>query len=258
MANATARVGKGTVDVLAAQYLKRSVETLSAETTFYVNAMIGVDATGYYCKGDDTQSWIFAGVVRGREGNPVLPIGTAGDSDLELDVQRPVFFELAIASVAVTDIGKAVYAIDDQTGTLDPTSRTYGNLVGTVAGVAASGIALVKAAYGGLGDHAAMGAVKYLAATGTLTLSKLDLMKTIIINNTGAQTINLPPVADCPAGTWFQFVKKSTAASAATLDADGSEEIDSATTYAAIDAEHDCALLISDGTQWHIANRDIA
>ncbi len=257
MANATARVAKGAVDVLAAQYMKRSVETLSAETTFYTRAMIGVDETGYYCKGDDAQSWVFAGLVRGREGNPVLPVGTAGASDLELDVERPVFFELAIASVAVTDIGKTVYAVDDQTGTLDGTTRTYANVVGTVVNVMATGVALVQAAYDGAAANARLMAGKSLPATGTVTLTKYDLGKTIVINNTGAQTINLPPVADCPAGAWLRFVKKSTNAAAATLDGNLSEEIDSATTLGTIDAEHDCATLVSDGTQWHVVSRDI-
>ena len=34
--------------------------------------------------------------------------------------------------MAITDIGRRVYALDDQTGTLDPSATVYGNLIGTV------------------------------------------------------------------------------------------------------------------------------
>jgi hypothetical protein len=257
VANATDIVKKGMVR-WTDEFGEESSATLSAETRFYQNAMVGRTTGGYLAKFDDTASMIFVGVVRGDQGNPLLPAGTAGDGTIELPYQTPRFMELAIASVAVTDIGKTVYATFDQTGTLDPSATTYANVVGVVRRVVSSGIALVELAYDGVAGNVRCQAAKQLAATGTLTLTKWDLGKTIIITNTGAQTINLPPVADCPSGTWMRFVKKSTNAAAATLDADGSEEIDSSTTYAAIDAEHDCAQLVSDGTQWHIANRDIA
>lgn len=263
MANATARVPKRTIRTID-EFIKRSVETLAAETRFYTNAMIGVDATGYFCKADDTQSWVFAGVVRGKEGDPVLPAGTAGDGTIDLDVQQPRFFELAVSGVTVADIGKKVYALYDQTGTLDASATTYANLVGTVAwvevidGAAVSGACWVKPAYNGVCDHGAMGAARFLPATGAVTLTKMDLNKTIVVTNTGAQTINLPAVAGTQAGDFLRFIKKSADAAAATLDGADSEEIDSSTTLATIDAEHDCAMLISDGTQWHVFSRDIA
>ena len=49
---------------------------------------------------------------------------------------------MALSSVAVTDIGRKVYASDDQTGTLTPT--TYGNVIGVVVDVAGTDIALVE------------------------------------------------------------------------------------------------------------------
>jgi hypothetical protein len=257
VANATAKVNKGIVrpsDI----FRKRSVETLSAATRFYTHAMVGIDTTGYYCKADDTQSWIFAGVVRGDQGDPLLPAGTAGDGTIDLDIIRPSHIELALTSVAVTDIGKPVYALFDNEGTLDTTATTFANLIGFVADKVATDIALVECAYDGIAANARLGAAKQLAATGTITLTKFDLGKVIVITGTAAQTINLPAIAGCPAGSWIRFVKKSTNAVAATLDGDSSEEIDSSTTLATIAAEHDCALLVSDGTQWHVASRDIA
>lgn len=257
MANATAKVNKNTVR-WTDEFYKRGLKTLSAETTFYTGAMIGLNADGYLAKFDDTVEMVFAGLVRGREGNPVMAIATQGDAGHDLDLHRPRYFELKVTSVAVTDVGKPVYASDDQTGVIDGTGRTYGNLIGHIVDKIAADIALVEPNYLGVHGHGVFNTVRQLAATGTVTLTKLDLHKTIILTNTAAQTVNLPAVAGCPAGSWMRFVKKSADAFAVTLDGSGAEEIDSATTYAAIDAEHDCALLVSDGSQWHIASRDIA
>ncbi len=136
MANATARVGKGTVR-REDEFFRHSFDTLSSVTTLYTNAMIGMKVNGYLAKLDDTQALTYWGVVRGREGNPILPTngaasGTAGDGTLDLDVHHPYAFELAITSVAITDIGRVVYALDDQTGTLDPSATTFANPVGVV------------------------------------------------------------------------------------------------------------------------------
>lgn len=257
MANATKRVAKGWVSVTS-EYRKRSAETLAAQTTFYTHALLGVDTTGYLCKGDDAQSWIFAGLVRGKEGDPVLPAGTAGDGTIDLDYVQPLFHELAISGVAVTDIGKTVYAIDDQTGTLDASTRTHANVVGTVEDVVTSGIALVRLAYDGVAANVRLGAAKFLAATGTQTLSKYDIGKTIFCPNTAGHTVNLPAVADAPAGSRLTFAKTTSDAAAVTLDGASSETIDGSTTLATIDAQYDTATLVSTGAAWIVLSRDIA
>lgn len=256
MANATAIVKKGVLSCTD-EFRQRSTETLASETTFYTHALVGVDTTGYYCKGDDAQSWILAGVVRGKEGNPVLPAGTAGDGTIQLDVHRPTHLELAIASVAVTDIGKKVYAIDDQTGTLDASTRTYANLVGEVEDVVASGIALVKLCYDGLAGHQRLQAAKFMAATGAQSLTKLDLNKTIFLPNTAAYALTLPAVADTQAGDRLTFVKTTSAAFAVTLTGNGAETIDGSNTLATIDAQYDTAILVSTGSAWIVVARDI-
>lgn len=144
MANATARVAKGTVSI-PDEFIVRSSATLAAETRFYAGAMVGLTTAGRLAKYDDTAVMRFAGVVRGKEGNPLLPAGTAGDDALMLDTQQPKWFEIAISGVTVADIDRKVYASDDQTGTLTPT--TYGNVIGTVVDVVATGIALVRPRY---------------------------------------------------------------------------------------------------------------
>ncbi len=136
MANATARVPRairGPLDVR----LMHSYGTVSSATQLYTGAMVGLNAAGYLAKFDDTVSLKFFGLILEDDGNPKLPndgtvSATAGAAALGLEVIRPPAFELAVASVAITDIGRRVYALDDQTGTLDPSLTTYGNLIGTV------------------------------------------------------------------------------------------------------------------------------
>jgi hypothetical protein len=239
------------------KFAKRSSATLAAETTFYTTAMIGLTTSGYLAKFDDTQSMIFVGLVRGGEGDPVLPAGTQGDAALGLDYEMPDAFELAISGVTVAHIGRKVYALDDQTGTLASTT-TYGNLVGTVIDVVATGIALVQPAYDGIAANKRLGAARVLAAIGNQSLTKFDLNKTIFLPNTVAYTVTLPAIADTQAGDELHFVKNTAAAFAVTLDGNAAETIDGAATYAAIDANYDCAVLVSTGTEWVIKNRDIA
>lgn len=257
MANATDIVKKGVVRKTD-EFIIRGVETLAAETRFYPNAMIGVDVTGYLCKFDDTQGATFFGVVTQDQGSPLLPASTAGDGTAELRCQQPQRFELAIASVAVTDIGKKVYAVDDQTGTLDASTRTYANFVGHVVDVVATGIALVEPSYDGVAAHARYGVSKWLAATGAQSLNKTDLNKIIFVPNTGAYSITLPAVADTQAGDRLTFIKTTADAAAATLDGNASETIDNATTLATIDARYDTAILVSTGSEWVVLARDIA
>lgn len=259
MANATAKVAKAVVPHGQFAHTKRSSETLASETTYYTHAMVGVDTSGYLSKFDDAESMIFAGLVRGEEGNPVLPAGTAGDGTIDLSISRPDAFELAIASVAVTDIGKKVYATFDQTGTLDASATTYANLIGIVVDVVASGIALVEPVYDGIAANARLKAAKVMAATGAQSLTKFDLNKTIFVPNTATLTITLPAVADTQAGDELDIVKSHASdTNAITLDGNASETIDGATTLATLDAPYDTVKLVSTGAAWIVKNRDIA
>jgi len=256
VANATDIVKKGVVR-WTDEFGEESSATLASETRFYPNAAIGRTTGGYLAKFDDSQSMIFVGVVRNDQGSPLLPAGTAGDGTLELPYQQPRYLELAVSGVAVTDIGKTVYASDDQTGVLT-LGTTYGNVYGVVRRVVASGIALVEPNYDGTAGHARLGAVRTMAATGTQSLTIWDIGKTIHLPNTAAHTVNLPAVASAKSGGRIQFVKTTTDAQAVTLDGADSEEIDAATTLATIDAAYDTAELHNTGVRWVVLNRDIA
>lgn len=259
MANATSIVNRGVVR-RTDEFITRSFKTLSAETRIYPNAMIGLGTDGYLAKMDDTASLLFFGVSADNDGGGgrLLPAGTAGDGTLELQCQQPRRLEVTLASVAVTDIGKTCYALFDNAVTLDATATTYANVVGQVVAVVASGVALVELAYDGVAGNARLGAAKTLAATGTITLTKWDMNKTIFITNTAAQSIILPAVAGAAIGGFLQFVKQSTDAQIATLDGADSEEIDAATTLTTVDAGYDCVRVVNNGTRWIITARDIA
>lgn len=145
MANATARVAKSMFDYRNDK-TKHSYATISSLTQLYNGAMLGINSSGYLQKFDDTQSLRFYGLVldepnksSGGQG-PRLPTGTGtsgtqGDGTLDVDVKQPKYFELAISGVTIGDIGRPVYAVDDQTGTLDPTATAYQNRVGVVRDV---------------------------------------------------------------------------------------------------------------------------
>ena len=70
-------------------------------------------------------------------------------------------------------------------------------------------------------------------ADANVTLTTADLDKVLRMNNTAARTVNLPPAASC-GGRFVTLVKDGTAAFAITLDADGAETIDGATTLATV------------------------
>lgn len=197
MANATARVARAHRSVHE-ENITHSWGTVSSATQLYTGAMVGLNA-GYLAKFDDTASLRFFGILLEDQGNPKVPTdgttsATAGANSLALDVKQPPAFEVAISGVAITDIGRRVYALDDQTGTLDPSATTFANLIGTVkdlvfamdGGTPVAGYALVKPTYDiGQGDqlqvYAASGAIQLKGST--IILSKAGV---------GAMTLALP------------------------------------------------------------------
>lgn len=256
MANATSKVSKAAYPDW--KFWKRSSATLAAATRFYTRAMLGLTTGGYLAKMDDTQSLLFVGLVRGREGDPLLPAGTAADGTIDIDYECPERFELAISGIAVGDIGKKVYASDDKTGVLT-NGGTYGNCIGTVEDITGvSGIAIVKPMYDGLAGNARLNVAKTLAATGAVTLTKWDLNKIILLPTTSARAVTLPAVADTQAGDRLTFIKTTSNAVIDTLTGAGAETIDGSNTLGTIDAQFDTAILVSTGSVWVVLARDIS
>lgn len=99
----------------------------------YEGAAVGDNASGYarpLQAGD-----YFYGFAEARTDNVN---GAAGDQKIRVRTQGAV--ELPIAGLAITNIGAAVYASDDDTFTLTATANTY---IGRVARFVKSGVGVV-------------------------------------------------------------------------------------------------------------------
>ena len=89
--------------------------------------------------------------------------------------------------------------------------------------------------------------VKSIAAATTLSPGDSGV---ILVANTGAMTITLPPAA-VSRGVNYKFIK-TTAASAITLDGNASETINGATTSALMNAQWEATEIVCDGSAWYI------
>lgn len=253
MANATTRTNVGQVELTSIDTTKRLL--VSTAQTYYPGELLGMNASGYVTKLDDTASLGFIGVC--DEGAEVVVPSGASAGDYSLLVSRPRYIGVKTSGAAITDVGRTVYAAYNDEVSFSP--GTYGNVIGTVHEFKTATRVIVKVTHGvGAQANREVGAATTLAATGTVTLTKFDLNKTIFCPNTAGQTVNLPAVALASAGDRLTFVKTSADAAAVTLDGNSSETIDGATTLATIDADNDTAVLVTNGSEWVVLSRDIA
>lgn len=182
---------------------------------------------------------------------------TPADGDIKLPTRRGLFFaRLTISGVAQDDVahGRPVYAADDNAFSFDPSGTLIG-VVWEMDGTEAIVLCATHGHQGALGLR--VKGVKTMAATGNQALTTGDLGKLILVPNTAALSITLPAAADCT-GRGFVFKKTSADAEIVTLDGNGSETIDGATTSTVIDAAQDMLEIVSDGTGWHIIAHKIA
>lgn len=115
---------------------------VSTAATYYPNAFIGLTAAGYATKFDDTAALQFVGIV----GTMKTIVDSGGsDGDYEISVQQPPELLVTLSSVAITDVGRRVYASDDQTASLTPGS--YGNCLGVITKYASSTTAYIRPEY---------------------------------------------------------------------------------------------------------------
>jgi hypothetical protein len=160
-----------------------------------------------------------------------------------------------LTGVTQADIGKDVYASADDTLALTPLGNSR---VGRIVAVDGTNLARVRcepvAQVSGVYENRPV--LSLADASATLTLDHMN--RVLLIANTDARTLTLPPVATVRAGGWIRLIKTSAAAFAVTLDGNAAELVDGAATYAGIDALYDCVLLVCTGSEWVIASRDIA
>lgn len=217
----------------------------------YKGAVVGRNrSTGYargLVAGDE-----FLGVAY-QEADNTGAGHTAGGVNVRLHQNVDVVH--AVTGVVTGDIGRDVYASDDGTLTLAPAGNSR---VGRVVAVEAANLARVRCrpivGLDGAFENASI--VTLADANATLTLDHMN--RVLLIGNTAARTLTLPPAATVRAGGWFRLVKTTAAAFAVTLDGNGAETIDGGATYAAIDAQYDVAHVVCTGTEWIIVSRDVA
>lgn len=217
----------------------------------YKGALVGRNrATGYarpLTAGDE-----FLGVAV-RQADNTAAGHAAGGIDVILHQHVDVVHPLS--GVTTGDIGKDVYGSADDTLTLSPAGNSR---VGRIVAVEAANAARVRcaptASLDGVLDNYAL--VPLADASATLTLDHLN--RVLLIGNTAARTLTLPPVASVRAGGWIRVVKTSAAAFAVTLDGNAAETIDGAATLATLDAQYDVAHLLCTGSEWIVLSRDIA
>lgn len=203
--------------------------------TYYPNEMIGINVSGYHQKFDDTVSLRFAGIVA-ESGRKYVDASDA-DGDNDIVITMPRFFTLLTSGMAITDIGRRVYAKFSNECQRVP--GTYGNRIGTIVRYnSATEVEIEPEPYKRqLAPQSYMGR-EILAATGTVTLTTSSLNKVIVCTATAGQTVNLPAIADVDLGEGFLFFKGSGGTFTVTLDGNASETINGATTSATMTANY--------------------
>lgn len=107
---------------------------VKASTTIYQHTFVGDDGSGYargLVAGDP-----FRGLAKVQADNSA---GAA--AAINVEVYDRIKVQLAISGLAITDVGKDVYASDDQTATLTSTSNSY---IGKVIKYLSSGVGIVE------------------------------------------------------------------------------------------------------------------
>lgn len=83
---------------------------VAASTKIWAGSLVCRNSSGYAAKGADTAGFIFAGVAREQADNSA---GSNGTISVELYVEGT--FKFAASGLAITDVGKPLYVLDDQT-----------------------------------------------------------------------------------------------------------------------------------------------
>lgn len=217
----------------------------------YKGALVGRNrATGLargLVAGDD-----FLGVAY-RKADNTQPGHTAGGISVRL--HQAIDMVHTLSGVATGDIGKDVFALDDQTLTLNPLNASR---VGRVVAIEGTNLARVRCQpvteIDGVLDNRPF--VQLPDANVTLTLDHMN--RVLTMSNTTARTVTLPSVASVRAGAWFRLIKTSAAAFQIVVIPQGGQTIDGGPSYTAIDANYDAVHVVCTGSEWVIFSRDIA
>ena len=137
MANATSKAQSATVP-WTDDKIKRDLAATAA--TYYPGTMIAVNSAGYAVKCDDTAGLRFDGLMADSYRITVESTDSAGDK--VVTVEKPWLFQMKIASAAITDVGRKVYALYDNEVAYSGVSNSI--LVGVVEAYINSTTVLVR------------------------------------------------------------------------------------------------------------------
>lgn len=195
---------------------------------------------------------IFVGIAYAEVDN-TGPGHAAGA--LRVRLHQAIDIVHALAGAVATHVGSTVYASADDTLTLTPTGHSrIGRIVAYEGGDLLRVRCQPHALLGGLFENAPVVAIGDEHAT----LTRDHLNRTLLVSNTTARTLTLPPVATALPGAWIRVVKLTANANAVTLDGHLSETINGAATFTGVDAAHDAVVLMCTGTGWSIIGRDLS
>ncbi|MBU2527672.1 MAG: hypothetical protein KKC03_13835 [Bacteroidetes bacterium] len=182
---------------------------VAAGSRIYQGAQVMVVVgTGYAVRAGDTAGGRFVGIAIEEADNT---LGAAGA--ISVRVYRSGRFPITLASVAITDKGKAVYATDDNTVALTSTNLV---VVGSIGGIAATNTAWIDIFPGLVGvskqahvaDPAALTGYTLTDSTGgdtttPATLAAITNLDTLNISGL-TQTADDTPVEITFNATWSQ------------------------------------------------------
>ena len=84
---------------------------VAGSTKIYKGSLVALNTSGYAVPGADTASFIFAGVAMEQADNS----GSATNGAETVRVYRKGIFSFAASGMAITNVGTAVFIVDDQT-----------------------------------------------------------------------------------------------------------------------------------------------
>ncbi|MFO0840513.1 MAG: hypothetical protein U1D55_18555 [Phycisphaerae bacterium] len=223
---------------------------VDVSTVIYKGAFVGRNRSTGYARplviGDE-----YLGIAY-RQANNNYSGATAGGISVRLHQRIDIVH--TVAGVAIADLGRDVYAIDDSTLITTPLS---GSRVGKIVGIEGTNLARVRCEtiFGLAGVVDNLPIIQLADASATLTLDHMNRL--LLIANTAARTLTLPPVATVRAGCWFKLVKTNAAAFAVTIDPNAAETIDGAATLATVDGAYDTVEVVATASEWVVLSRDI-
>lgn len=170
MATATSKAESATV-AWGDDKIYRDLAAVAA--THYAGTMIAINSSGYAVKCEDgTAGLQFDGLV--ANSPPIETTTDDTDPRKKVSVQRPFRFTMKIASAAITDIGRAVYALFNNEVAFSGVTNSI--LVGWVDAFINSTSVTVRPIYAGIrGDSSFDGAtLTFAGATGGNTIVMPD------------------------------------------------------------------------------------